>query len=77
MNAIKPRIPNKNLTLDLLLLHSSPSKIINFFKFNKKFNEILYKNHYIILKVRCYEKCINIIIVQATQIAEQSQFLKK
>ena len=41
---IKLQIFDKNFILDLLLLYNLFSKIVNFFKFNKKFNEILCKN---------------------------------
>ena len=58
---IKPQIPNKNPILDLLLLHSLSLETINLFKFNKKFNKILYKNPQIILLVRCYTEYIIIL----------------
>ena len=85
LNMIKPQIPNKNLILDLLLLHNLLSEIINLFKSNKKFNKILYKNPQIFLLIRYYTEYITIlykiqntiITIQTIQITKQSQLLRK
>ena len=61
LNAIKPQISNKNPILDLLLLHSSSLEVIDFFKSNKKFNEVLCENSQIILLIRCYAEYITIL----------------
>ena len=61
LNTIKLQTPNKNPILNLSLLYSLFPEIINFFKSNKKFNEVLYKNPQIILLVKYYAECITIL----------------
>ena len=80
LNVIKLQISNKNLILDLSLLHSLSPEIVNLFKSNKKFNEMLYKNSQIISSIRHYAEHITIlykiqnviIVVQTTLITKQS-----